>query len=142
VSYKVKDYMDKDFPSIGVGASVVEASKALAEAGTSYIIVLEKGKPEGMLTEDDLVRKVLAAEKDPRGLKVSDVMSSPLVTVDPDEDLIRASGIMQKNGVKRLPVVKEGIIYGVLTSQDIAQKCGAYVEKSVRDILRWSFPIG
>ena len=142
MSYKVKDYMDKDFPSIGVGASVVEASKALAEAGTSYIIVLEKGKPEGMLTEDDLVRKVLAAEKDPRGLKVSDVMSSPLVTVDPDEDLIRASGIMQKNGVKRLPVVKEGIIYGVLTSQDIAQKCGAYVEKSVRDILRWSFPIG
>jgi len=142
VSYKVKDYMDKDFPSIGVGASIIEASKALAEAGTSYIIVLEKGKPEGMLTEDDLVRKVLAAEKDPRGLKVSDAMSPPLATVDPDEDLIRASGIMQKNVVKRLPVVKEGIIYGVLTSQDIAQKCGAYVEKSVRDILRWSFPIG
>jgi CBS domain-containing protein len=134
--------MDKDFPSIGLDASVVEASKALAQAGMSYIIVLDKGKPKGMLTEDDLVRKVLAAEKDPRGMKVADIMSSPLITVDPDEDLIKASELMQKNGIKRLPVIKEGIIYGVLTSQDIAQKCGAYVEKSVRDILRWSFPIG
>jgi len=134
--------MDKDFPSIGLDASVVEASKALAQAGMSYIIVLEKGKPKGMLTEDDLVKKVLAAEKDPRGMKVADIMSFPLITVDPDEDLIKASELMQKNGIKRLPVIKEGIIYGVLTSQDIAQKCGAYVEKSVRDILRWSFPIG
>lgn len=142
MSYRVKDYMDKDFPSIGLDASVVEASKALAQAGMSYIIVLDKGKPKGMLTEDDLVRKVLAAEKDPRGMKVADIMSSPLITVDPDEDLIKASELMQKNGIKRLPVIKEGIIYGVLTSQDIAQKCGAYVEKSVRDILRWSFPIG
>jgi CBS domain-containing protein len=142
MSYRVKDYMDKDFPSIGLDTSVVEASKALAQAGMSYIIVLEKGKPKGMLTEDDLVKKVLAAEKDPRGMKVADIMSFPLITVDPDEDLIKASELMQKNGIKRLPVIKEGIIYGVLTSQDIAQKCGAYVEKSVRDILRWSFPIG
>ena len=142
MSYRVKDYMDKEFPSIGLGVSVVEASKALAQAETSYIIVLEKGKPKGMLTEDDLVRKVLAAEKDPKGMKVMDIMSSPLITVDPDEDLIKASELMQKNGIKRLPVVKEGIIYGVLTSQNIAQKCGAYVEKSVKDILRWSFPMG
>lgn len=134
--------MEKEFPTIELTASVVEAAKALTKAGKSYLIVLEKGSPKGMLTEDDLVRKVLAAEKDPKKLKVSDVMSSPLITVDPDEDLIKASEIMQKNGIKRLPVVKEGIIYGVLTSQNIAQKCGAYVEKSVKDILRWSFPMG
>jgi CBS domain-containing protein len=142
MSYRVKDYMDREFPTIETASSVVEAAKAMAKTAKSYLIVLDKGSPKGMLTEDDLVRKVLAAEKDPKKLKVSDVMSSPLITVDPDEDLIKASEIMQKNGIKRLPVVKEGIIYGVLTSQNIAQKCGAYVEKSVKDILRWSFPIG
>jgi CBS domain-containing protein len=142
MSYRVKDYMDREFPTIETASSVVEAAKAMAKAVKSYLIVLDKGSPKGMLTEDDLVRKVLAVEKDPKKLKVSDVMSSPLITVDPDEDLIKASEIMQKNGIKRLPVVKEGIIYGVLTSQNIAQKCGAYVEKSVKDILRWSFPIG
>ncbi len=142
MSYRVKDYMDREFPTIETASSVVEAAKAMAKTGKSYLIVLDKGSPKGMLTEDDLVRKVLAAEKDPKKLKVSDVMSSPLITVDPDEDLIKASEIMQKNGIKRLPVVKEGIIYGVLTSQNIAQKCGEYVNKSVKDVLRWSFPLG
>ena len=47
---------------------------------------------------------------------------------------------MRKNNVRRLPVVRDGIIYGVLTAQDIAQHCGDYVSKSIRDMLRWSQP--
>ena len=72
---------------------------------------------------------------------VADVMSTPLVTVDPDEDLIKASEMMAKQNVPRLAVVKSGIIYGVITTRDIAQRCGDYVDKSVKDILRWSFPM-
>lgn len=142
MSYYVKDYMDRDFPTIQVEASAVEAAKALNTTKKGYIIVLEKGKPLGIVTEWDLVSKVLAAEKDPKKLSLRQVASTPLITVDPDKDLIEASELMQKNGVKRLPVVKGGVIYGVITSTNIAQKCGEYVNKSVKDVLRWSFPLG
>ena len=142
MSYYVKDYMDKDFPTIQVEASITEVAKLLNDTKKGYVIVLEKGKPMGIVTEWDLVSKVIAAEKDPKKLPLKQVTSSPLITVDPDKDLIEASELMQKSGIKRLPVVKGGVIYGVITSTNIAQKCGEYVNKSVKDVLRWSFPLG
>ena len=66
MSYSVKDYMDKEFPTLEIEASVVEAAKLLAKQGKGYIIVLEKGKPYRIVTEWDLVSKVLAVEKDPK----------------------------------------------------------------------------
>jgi predicted transcriptional regulator len=107
----------------------------------SYIIVTEKGAPKGMLEPKDIVVKVVAAGLDLDKTEVKDAMSSPLVTIDPDEDLLKASEIMHKQDVRRLAVVKNDIIYGVITSTDIAQRCGEYVDKSVKDILRWSFPM-
>jgi len=142
MSYYVKDYMEKEFPTLEVEATVVAAAKILDEKKKGYIIVLEKGKPIGIVTEWDLVSKVLATEKDPKKLTLKEIASKPLITIDPDEDLLKASELMQKKDVKRLPVVKGGVIYGVITSTNIAQKCGEYVNKSVKDILRWSFPIG
>jgi CBS domain-containing protein len=142
MSYSIKDYMDKDFPTISIEASVVEAAKLLAKSGKGYVIVLEKGKPFGIVTEWDMVSKILATEADPKKTPLRQITSSPLVTIDPDEDLLKASELMQKSGIKRVPVVKGGVVYGVITSTNIAQKCGEYVNKSVKDILRWSFPIG
>lgn len=133
--------MDKTFMTIDVGASIREAAKMIAGGEYGYIIVTEVGKPTGMIASKDIVTKVVAAGKDLEKTKVRDAMKSPLVTVDPDEDLLKASETMYKQGVRRLAVVKGGIIYGVVTSEDIAQRCGDYVDKSVKDILRWSFPM-
>ena len=133
--------MDKTFMTIDAGRSVREAAKMIAEGEHAYIIVTEKGTPKGMIASRDIVAKVVATSKDLDKIMVSDVMSSPLVTVDPDEDLIKASEMMAKQNVRRLAVIKSGIIYGVITTRDIAQRCGDYVDKSVKDILRWSFPM-
>lgn len=141
MSYLVKDYMDKEFPTLDVSASITEASKVVAEGNKGYTIILENGKIKGIVTEWDLVSKILAAEKDPKNVNLKEILTSQLLTIDPDEDLLKASAIMQQKGVKRLPVVKSGIVYGVLTSQNIAQQCAVYVNKSVKDILRWSTPI-
>jgi CBS domain-containing protein len=133
--------MDKDFPTIEAEASIVEAARLLSKMGKGYIIVLEKGKPYGIVTEWDMVSKILATEMDPKKTSLKKITSTPLITIDPDEDLLKASALMQKSGIKRIPVVKGGVIYGVITSTNIAQKCGEYVNKSVKDVLRWSFPI-
>jgi CBS domain-containing protein len=142
MSYSVKDYMDKEFPTIELEASVVDVAKLLMKQGRGYVIVLEKGKPFGIITDWDLVSKILAIEKDPKKTPIRQITSTPLITIDPDQDLLKASELMQAKGIKRVPVVKGGVIYGVITSTNIAQKCGEYVNKSVKDILRWSFPIG
>lgn len=141
MSYYVKDYMDKEFPTLEIEASVVDAAKLLVAKSKGYVIVLEKGKPYGIVTELDLVTKILAVEKDPKRVALKQIASTPLITIDPDEDLLKASELMQAKGIKRVPVVKEGVIYGVITATNIAQRCGDYVNKSVKDVLRWSFPI-
>ncbi|KON30163.1 hypothetical protein AC482_04550 [miscellaneous Crenarchaeota group-15 archaeon DG-45] len=133
--------MEKSFPKISEEASATDAAKAISDSGSGFLIVLEGGQPRGIITEGDLVGKVMARELDPAKITAGEIMSSPLITVDPDDDLLKASEVMQKNSVRRLPVVRDGIIYGVLTAQDIAQHCGDYVSKSIRDILRWSLPI-
>ncbi len=63
-------------------------------------------------------------------------MSYPLITVDPDDDLMQACALMKQHNVKSLPVVRDGIIYGVLTAKDIVTKVGSYVDKSTQDLIR------
>ena len=138
MSYVVKDYMEKDFPKVDVASTVLEASKVLVEHDKGYAIVLEKSQPMGIITDSDIIKKIIVSEKDASKVMVSEIMSAPLISVDPEEDLIKTAELLKKNQIKRVAVVKNGIIYGVVTTTTITQSCGEYVDKSVRDVLRWS----
>ena len=140
MAYVVKHFMSKEVPTIGEEDSVTEAAKVMDKTGDhkGFLVVLKDLRPVGIVTEHDFAKKVLASEKDPAKVTVGEIMSSPLITVDPDDDLLKAAELMKKNDIERLPVVKEGIIYGVLTARIIAQSCNEYVERSVRDIAKWS----
>ncbi len=144
MSYAVKSYMEKDVQTINEDATIVEAAKQMSQDGAykGYLVVLKQGSPVGILTERDLVNKILAQGVDPSKTKVSEMMSTPLITIDPDEDLLKAAELMREKGVRKLPVVRDGIIYGIITADDIAQKCGTYVDKTVKDIIRWTAPLG
>jgi predicted transcriptional regulator len=142
MSYVVKDYMDKTFSIIDVDASIREAAQLIAESNQGFLIVTEKGLPKGVIASKDIVSKVVAPGLDTGKVKVKEVMTAPLVTIGPDEDLMKASEIMHKNNLRRLAVEKSEIIYGIITASDIAQRCGEYVQKTVRDIMRWSFLSG
>ena len=138
MSYLVKHYMRKDVPTIDAGSSVTDAAKAMTQAGRGFLIVLRNDQIAGIVTRDDLVSKIMAEEKDPTKVTVAQIMSSPVITVDPDQNLTEAAEIMHKNNVRRLPVAKDEILYGIITAMDVAQHCGEYADKAVRDILRWA----
>lgn len=145
MSYAVKSYMTKEVHTINSEVTVLEAAKAMAEKDggyQGYLIVLKQGSPVGIVTERDFVTKVLAKGVNPSTTKVSDTMTTPLLTIDPDEDMLKASEIMRERGIRKLPVVRNGIIYGIITADDIAQKCGSYIDKTVKDIIRWTAPLG
>lgn len=136
-AYLVKHYMSEEVPTIESQASVVEASKEMRKTGKGFLIVLKDLRPAGIVTEHDFVNKVIADELIPLKVSVREIMSSPLITIDPDEDLSKASEIMKVKNIRRLPVVREGIIYGVITVRDISQRFSEYVDKATRDIMKW-----
>ena len=143
MSYLVKDYMTKEVLTIDENQSAADAATTMAtdQMAQGYVIVLSKGSPIGIVTQRDLVNKILATGTTRRVL-VTEIMSAPIISIDPDEDLLKASEIMREHNVRKVPVIRDGIVYGVVTARDIAHKCGIYVDKSIRDIVRWTAPLG
>ena len=144
MSYLVKDYMTKEINTIDRNTTITEVANVMAadENAEGYVIVLEKGKPVGIVTERDIVNKIVAQNMDPTKTNVLDIMSTPLITIDPDENLLTTSQLMQKNNVRKVVVIKNGIIYGIITAKDISLRFESYVDRTVREIIRWTSLLG
>jgi len=138
--YRVKDVMTKEIVTVNVDDTVSIASKVMAEKQGGYAVVLKAGKPVGIVTERDLVWKIVAKEIDPSKVKVEEIMASPLITIDPDSDLEAAAEMMEKNRVRRLPVTRGEILYGVISARDIIHHFNEYVKRAVLDVVRFRFP--
>ena len=141
---QVKKYMTKEVTTIDYDSTVSEAANLMATAKVyeGYVIVLQKGKPKGIVTERDLVNKVLVRGLDPAKTSVSEIMSTPLKTVDPEDDLLKASRVMKEQNVRKLVVVRDDIVYGIITAKIISQNVQDYVDRSIRDIIRWTASLG
>ena len=141
---QVKKYMTKEVTTIDYDATVADAAKIMTvdKDYKGYVIVLHKGKPKGIVTERDLVNKVIVGGLDPAKTIVSEVMSTPLITVDPEDDLLKASQVMKEQNVRKLIVIRDEIIYGIITAKIISQNVQDYVDRSIRDIVRWTASLG
>jgi len=117
----VKTMMTRPPVKIESNASVQAAAKEMVKHRVGSIIIVKKKNPIGIITETDLNKKIVARGKDPRKLKVMDIMSSPIVFTHPNDDLEVAVEKMEGHKIKRLPVVDKGKIVGVITNTDIAR---------------------
>lgn len=87
------------------------------------VIILENGKPSGIITERDILKKVSVHNKKPEDIAAKNIMSSPLITVKAYDSIDTAAQAMTKNKIKRLPVLEDdGSIVGMISSIDIAKK--------------------
>jgi CBS domain-containing protein len=136
VMFPVKDYMMREIATIDSGASALDASKMMKDRNTGYLIVLEKAQPAGILTHGDIVTKVTATDKGPSETKISEIMSTPLITVDPDVPVNEAVKSMVEHDIRRLPVVRDNIIYGMFRARDLIRHFDEYTEKVTKDIIR------
>jgi CBS domain-containing protein len=104
------------------------------------VIVVDIEMPIGIVTERDIVRRVVAKER-PATTKVSDVMSKPLITISPDASLKEAARTMVNHRIRRLPVLKEHKLVGILVVSDFARHLS---KKSLTEnILEaiWRYPV-
>jgi CBS domain-containing protein len=122
VMTRVTEIATKDvIDTIGEEATVDVAARRMRERKRGCLIVTERGKPLGILTERDLVQRVIAEGKSPEKTKVSQVMSSPLITVGPEALASDAAKVMLDNRIRRLPIVEGEELIGMLTVTDFAK---------------------
>jgi len=106
---------------IGPDKSVFEAAKLMARAGYSCLLVTSGEDILGIVTERDLVRKVLAAALDPERTKVSEIMSHPVQTVKATDGLDQIAQIMSAKKIRRVAVLEKERLVGIVTVSDIAK---------------------
>jgi CBS domain-containing protein len=139
---RVADAIITDTVTVEEDTSVAEASQSMYKKEKGCAIVLRQGKPFGIVTEQDVTWKVAGKALDPKNVKVAEIMSTPLITIDSDADLIEAAKIMKKHKIRRLAVVREGALRGVLTAADISRNLENYMDEEMRNIVRCLWSLG
>ena len=130
----VRDTMTENPRSIKASASVVEAAQLMREEHIGSLPITDHEQLVGMITDRDITTRVVADAADHRTAPVGDVSSRDLITVEPDRDLDEALQLMAAHQVRRLPVVENGRLVGIVAQADIAlrenekRKTGALVE--------------
>ena len=128
----VRDTMTENPRSIKASASVVEAAQLMREEHIGSLPITDDEQLVGMITDRDITTRVVAEAVDPTKTSVEDVYSRDLITVEPGEDLDEALQLMARHQVRRLPVVENGRLVGIVAQADIAisenEKTGELVE--------------
>jgi CBS domain-containing protein len=125
----VKEIMSKNVKIVSSKSSVFEAAKRMADNGIGCLIVVDDVL-EGIITERDILNKIVARGKNPEEVNVNDIMTPNVITISPDKDMEEASDIMSKNRIKRLPVVFGDEVVGIITSTDVV----AILSKIIKEI--------
>ena len=121
MSLKVEDVMVKEVVTIDDGVTVKEAVDVMNKFEIGCLIAVKKGKAMGILTERDILKRIIAGAKDAKKTKVKDVMTSPLVVAEPAMDLGEAVKLMFQMKIKKLPVVDGKRLVGLVSLTDIAR---------------------
>jgi CBS domain-containing protein len=131
---RVKEVMSSNPCSIDADKPVSYAAKMMKDENVGMAPVVEGERLVGALTDRDIVTRVVAEGKDPDSVTAREAASTQLVTVEPEQDLDEALRMMASNQVRRLPVVEDDRLVGVLAQADVAreaddQKTGEVVEQ-------------
>ncbi len=107
--------------------NVIKAAILMRENNISSLLVKHKGDFVSIITEKDIINKVVAEELYPGDVKVSEIMSKDLFTVSKNESIEEATKLMRRKGVRRLAVLEDERIVGIITETDIAKHLKAIV---------------
>lgn len=124
----VEEVMSKSPKTIWPDMTAQEAGRLMKQEDVGSLVVIEDGTAVGIVTEKDLVEKVVAEGKPPGKVKVASIMSSPLVTIDPGMSVAEAAKKMSDMKLRRLPVVKRDKLIGILTENDILKLSPSLIE--------------
>ncbi|MFH1788020.1 MAG: CBS domain-containing protein [Candidatus Altiarchaeota archaeon] len=133
----VGDIMTRGVICVDVLDTVKGAAEVMSKNDISAVMVTEKGKGVGIITERDITKKIVAEGENPKNIPSRDIMTSPIITVAPDASIDDAARLMRDNDIRRLIVEYDGKIVGVLSEFDIVRIEPA-LHMLIREKVKWS----
>lgn len=130
---KVRDIMTKQVVTAAKDATVRDLSKMMADQNVGSVIITEGGSPQGIVTDRDIVVHCLARGMNPEQTTAQEIMSSGgmlggLAKVDADDDTLEAARQMGDRRVRRLPVMEQGNVVGVVSAADLVSELRTYMD--------------
>jgi CBS domain-containing protein len=117
----VRNIMTKEIVTIDEGETALEAARIMSQKGISSLIVVKDAIPKGIITERDFVKKICAKQLEISQVKISNIMSRIRTVADPDTPIEVAVQRMANQGIRRLPIMQEGKVVGIITVTDLAR---------------------
>lgn len=134
--YNVIDAMTKRPIFVGPETTLQECAKIMAKKHVGGLIIKENNVLKGIMTEQDVVRKIIAKGKDPRNVPVREVMETKITTIKPDKDIFDAIIMMRDKNIRHLPVMDNEKMLGLLTMKDVLK-----IEPQLFDLLIEKFEL-
>jgi CBS domain-containing protein len=129
----IADVMTKSVISVDASLTINEAAKMMEDTKVGAVVVMENNTPVGIITDRDFAIRVVAHAY-PIDTPVRRIMSSPLFSINSDESVRTAADLMHDRGIKKLPVIDNEKIIGIITATDIVNLLAVCVEDDVRDM--------
>jgi CBS domain-containing protein len=117
----VRDVMAKNVKTVKTDDTVHAAVQKMNKFDIGSVIVTAGGRPVGIITETNILQRIVGPRMDPATVWAKDIMTAPLITIDPNADLAEAAKIMARNNINRLPVMDGDNLVGLLSSTDIVK---------------------
>ena len=135
-----RDIVEKDFLSVSGTSSVLEGAKAMKDSRHGFAIIGTPADPQGVVTEWDIVSKVVSEGRDPQSVTMGEIMTKGLLSIDASTPLSAVSQIMTEKGVRRLLVKDGNKVVGFITSKTMLARMNDYVDKISEQISRLQTP--
>jgi CBS domain-containing protein len=136
-----KDIVETEFLSLPPDTSVLEAAKAMASRHQGFAVITSPDKgPVGIVTEWDVLAKVVAQARDPARVRLGEIMTSTLVFVGPNEDIFQVARLVAEEGTRRVLVVKDAKVLGVIRARTILARMRDYIDSISAQIARAQIP--
>jgi len=119
MSFKLNKIMVKDIVTVKASATAKKAVEVMNEHEIGCLVVVNQGKPIGIVTERDMLKRFICELREPEKTKVIDIMSKPLIAAAPKMSAGEAAKIMFERKIKKLPVVENGRLVGLVTLTDL-----------------------
>jgi CBS domain-containing protein len=137
-----KDIVEKDFLSLPGNTNTLKAAHEMKASSHGFVIIASPGgDPEGIVTEWDILAKIVAERKDPEKILLADIMSRDLVSVDANDGIDQVAQIMAQKGIRRVLVVKDHKVLGVITAKTMLSRLKEYVDRISSQIARLQSPM-
>ena len=126
---KVRDIMSRPIIAEDEEALVTKIAKDMEELGIGSVVITSEGKPAGIITERDIALKVIRKDRRASEVKAKEIMSSPLLTIEPEASIEEVCDFAVKSGIKRMPVVENNVPIGIVSVRNILTRKPEYVKR-------------